>query len=419
MITSFAEFLEKLQAKEVAILSDEQVNHGPTIGDMYEGLTRELLERAIPEALNLKLVDGFVVGTDGSYSNQTDAMLVMGDSGHKIPKTEKWAWPIEDVLAVFEVKKNLYAAELADSISKMSRVSELQMKLLRSSKSHPNLGPSLQAFAKTLGRSPFPDELDNLESQGGEILRIIAHEQLAPVRVVFGYEGYVDEPGLRAAFLDAIEAIRGGVAGPGLLPNLIICRKNAIIKLTGHPYLVPIRDSGEWDLFGSTSKAPFELLLELIWTRLANQFRAQFPVDDSLSVEAIAPLLTGKFIVQGQQRGWMYYAKSLAIKQLAERENSEWSPLALSTEESALLQLFVLEGSLDLDNEKLVEAAEEAEVNLEAFAAKLVDARLFSWVSSRVARPICDTIRTVVTPDGQFWASDNSDLLSLWLSERA
>ncbi|TAY27219.1 hypothetical protein ELH88_38760 [Rhizobium ruizarguesonis] len=81
MITSFAQFLEQFQAKEVAILAKEEVKHGPTIGDMYEGLARELIERTIPEKLNLKLVDGFVVGVDGDYSQQTDAMLVMGTDG--------------------------------------------------------------------------------------------------------------------------------------------------------------------------------------------------------------------------------------------------------------------------------------------------------------------------------------------------
>ena len=130
MITSFAQFLEQLQAKEAEILAAESVKHAPTIGDMYEGLTRNLVERAIPEGLNLRLVDGFVVGVDGQYSHQTDAMLVMGESGRQIPKTEKWAWPIADVLAVFEVKKNLYAKDLADGINKMRKVSLQQKELL-------------------------------------------------------------------------------------------------------------------------------------------------------------------------------------------------------------------------------------------------------------------------------------------------
>ncbi|WCJ66290.1 hypothetical protein G6M15_25395 (plasmid) [Agrobacterium tumefaciens] len=127
MITSLAEFLDQLQEKEAAILAEQSVTHGPTIGDMYEGLTRELLERAIPQELNIRLVDGFVIGVDGKHSHQTDAMLVMGERGQRIPKTDQWIWPIEDVLAVFEVKKTLFGNQLVDSIEKM-RVVSLQQK---------------------------------------------------------------------------------------------------------------------------------------------------------------------------------------------------------------------------------------------------------------------------------------------------
>src|SRR5690349_3428508 len=134
MITSFAAFLESLQAKEAAILAEQNVKHAPTIGDMYEGLTKELLERAIPPNLGLRLVDGFIIGVDGKPGNQIDAMLVMGDKGRQIPKTTKWEWPIADVLAVFEVKKNLYAADLADSIDKMRVVSQQQKEYLLATK---------------------------------------------------------------------------------------------------------------------------------------------------------------------------------------------------------------------------------------------------------------------------------------------
>lgn len=197
MITSFAAFLESLQAKEAAILAEENVKHAPTIGDMYEGLTKELLERAIPPNLGLRLVDGFVIGVDGKPGNQIDAMLVMGDKGRQISKTTKWEWPIADVLAVFEVKKNLYAADLADSIDKMRVVSQQQKDYLLAFKQNFAIEASSRAFARVMGRYPNPGEMDDLSSTSGEILRTIAHEQLAPVRVVFGYQGYVDEHGLR------------------------------------------------------------------------------------------------------------------------------------------------------------------------------------------------------------------------------
>lgn len=418
MITSFAQFLEQLQAKEAAILAQEAVKHGPTIGDMYEGLTRELVERAIPEALSLKLLDGFVVGVDRQYSHQTDAMLVMGASGHQIPKTDKWAWPIKDVLAVFEVKKNLYAADLADSIAKMRRISEQQKELLLSDKKQINtLEPTRHAFAQVMGRFPRSGEMEDLADSGGEILRTIAHEQLAPLRVVFGYEGYADEYGLREALINAIVGVEDGAAGPALLPNLIICRRNALIKMTGHPFIVPIREDGEWALFGSTREAPFGLLLELLWTRLANQFGTQFPVDDTLAVEAIAPLLTGKPVKNGQRRGWMYYEKSFSKAQLSEIAGEKWMPSKLSYGEWVLFKMAMLKGGLHLEDAELIEAAAQEKVDLNAFTKRLVSERVFAWTSQTVAVPVSEPVYDVAVPDGRFFLALNRKLLNQWVVE--
>lgn len=416
MITSFAEFLEQLQGKEAELLAKETVEHAPTIGDMYEGLTRELVERAIPKELNLRLVEGFVIGVDGKHSHQTDAMLVMGNSGRKLPKTDIWEWPIADVLAVFEVKKNLYANELADSINKMRTIS-LQQKELLAENRQVHLGPSNSAFARLMGRSPESGELDELSSEAGEILRTIAHEQLAPVRVVFGYDGYVDELGLRNSFLEALENVPDGVAGPAVLPNLIVCRKNALLKMNGHPYIVPDLENGEWHLFGSTREAPMVLLLELLWTRLSNEFHARFPVDDILKMEAIAPLLSGKPIVEWERRGWVYYAKPLTRKQLAQVEGQHWTPFEVSLGENVVFGMAMNNGGLALDNADLLDAANNYGLNLTEFANRLVAARLFSWRSPGLAHPIADTIHQVVSPDGRFWLSANGDLLQLWISE--
>lgn len=417
MITSFAEFLEQLQAREAKILAAETVRHAPTIGDMYEGLARELVERAIPEELNLRLLDGFVLGVDGNHSHQTDAMLVMGSGGRQLPKTDKWEWPIADVLAVFEVKKNLYSKDLVDGINKMRSISLQQKELLGSKNNKVHLAPSNRAFARLMGRFPNNNELDDLASTDGEILRTIAHEQLAPVRVVFGYEGYSDEHGLREGFLDALEGVPDGVAGPTVLPNLIICRRNALLKMNGHPYISPGLSDGQWDVFGSTHENPMVLLLELLCTRLSNEFHAQFPVDDTLEMEAIAPLLSGKPVINGDSRGWMLYAKSLTKEQLSQVSGDRWAPFEVTLKENVLVIMAMDRGGFDLDDEELLNAAIKSGTNLKVFADRLVEARLFSWKSSTVAHPIVDNIFQAITPDGRFWLSSNNDLMQLWISE--
>lgn len=68
MITNIANLLQELQAKETSKLAQEKITHAPTIGAMYEGLTREILERVIPPSLNLRVVDGFIEDRDGNLS---------------------------------------------------------------------------------------------------------------------------------------------------------------------------------------------------------------------------------------------------------------------------------------------------------------------------------------------------------------
>ena len=111
VIANIANLLLELQAKEAAKLAQEKITHAPTIGAMYEGLTRELLDRAIPASLNLRVVDGFIEDHEHNLSPQVDAMLVTGE-GREIPRTGGYVRPIQDVIAVMEVKKNLYGADL-------------------------------------------------------------------------------------------------------------------------------------------------------------------------------------------------------------------------------------------------------------------------------------------------------------------
>lgn len=111
MIRTAAEFLRQLRDQELVRLDNYKMDHKPTIGDMYEGLSAELLGRAIPIELGLRLVSGFIIDSDGNISGQIDCMLVSGE-GENIPYTSDYKWHIKDIIAVLEVKKRLYAAAL-------------------------------------------------------------------------------------------------------------------------------------------------------------------------------------------------------------------------------------------------------------------------------------------------------------------
>lgn len=76
MIHSIGETLEQLRKAEADRLDKSHIRHAPTIGAMYEGLTKDLLNKAIPDGLDLKIVSGFVI--DGKGGSGTGTRLVDG-----------------------------------------------------------------------------------------------------------------------------------------------------------------------------------------------------------------------------------------------------------------------------------------------------------------------------------------------------
>jgi hypothetical protein len=86
MIKNVADLLQGFINEETKKLDTYKLKHGPTIGSMYEGLSVEVLNRAIPPQFNLKIVDGFI--TDGAdyLSGQMDCMLVRGEGDLVVEK---------------------------------------------------------------------------------------------------------------------------------------------------------------------------------------------------------------------------------------------------------------------------------------------------------------------------------------------
>lgn len=78
MIRTVAELLDAFLEKEIARLDALDISHPPTIGAVYEGLTRTVLDLCLPEQAELSVVSGFARGRDGVLSGELDALLVTG-----------------------------------------------------------------------------------------------------------------------------------------------------------------------------------------------------------------------------------------------------------------------------------------------------------------------------------------------------
>ena len=170
---------------------------------MYEGLTRDILQRALPPGLGLPVVDGFVIDGTGGRSGQIDGMLVRG-KGVEIPYTGQFEWHVKDVLAVFEVKKTLTADNISDAYDQMAGVMSCFCNWYKVERfSLDDWSPAFRTFAEITGQIvPPPDQWDSMDPTLSNILFTLRAEQFAPLRIILGYGGYKTESGLRRAYLE-------------------------------------------------------------------------------------------------------------------------------------------------------------------------------------------------------------------------
>ena len=94
MLRTVAEILQGIANEERVNLDEFELKHGPTIGKMYEGLTSEILSRAIPEEIGLRIASGVIYDDSGVMTGEIDCMLVESE-GIQIPYTNSFKWHIK------------------------------------------------------------------------------------------------------------------------------------------------------------------------------------------------------------------------------------------------------------------------------------------------------------------------------------
>src|SRR6218665_3386667 len=88
MIETIADLLKTLVEIEKEEIDARGIKHTPTIGNMYEGLTAEILSRALPKEVRLNIVrNSFILKENGSRSAEMDVMLIEGE-GKLIPYSQ-------------------------------------------------------------------------------------------------------------------------------------------------------------------------------------------------------------------------------------------------------------------------------------------------------------------------------------------
>jgi hypothetical protein len=425
MIKTLSDFLEELKTKGTELIKKyEIIDHPVLIGDMYEGLTQELLNRAIFDGLNLKIVGGKIKNSKGELSGEIDCMLVEG-KGEKLPFTEKYIFHFSQVIAVIEVKKSLYSNTLGDSYSNLKTVIDISREPEKDGDDY--IMHSLRDSWKSLLRIELPrrSELNSYSETEQHIYHTLLMEAYFPLRIVFGYFGFKTEYSLREAFANYLgdkanfKPAKG--FGAGSLPSLIICGKNAIIKNNGMPYAMPFsKEEYYWPIYVTSRENPIRHLIEFIWTRLSYKFEISSSIfGPDFDYEPVHKYINCKVGKDDEGNpGWMYNYSPFSEKILSEtkKETIPWTPVFPNKKQFiAIIQIFQHEFINYVDNSEFIESITEDGTDLREFISTLVDTGLVYDRNNEI-RLLTDECQTLILPDGRYCVGENKNgELTHWL----
>lgn len=422
MIQTVGELLQSLKEKEEKKLSTFPfVTHGPTIGDMYEGATRKLLDAAIFDGLNIKVVEGFIQNSKKEISKQIDCMVVTGE-GVQIPNTDHYIYDLPKVLAIIEVKKTMYGADLKDSLlwsrDFKDRILEppelLHMDMLR------------EAWRNIVGTDlPERDKLSSIPLHLQMIYHTLVVEACMPLRMFIGYQGYVNEKSFRTGLLSFLEETlisgENRLAGPGSFPDLMICRNATIFKLNGMPYPGPITPTNFWCYLGSRDIKPLNVMLEFLWTRISYKCHVTSNIfGDDLEREGVNLLLAMKYVEKGDIKGWEYNPYDLSVEELNQGSDSiPWEPTEVSDIEFALMHVLMRKMEIDINDRELNDYISSKGADPKEIIQGLCEKRLIYNDNSKL-KFLTDECAIMFLPDGKAVAGENkSGRMERWLLKRA
>lgn len=421
MIRNVAELLKPFMDEERRKLDAYKMTHGPTIGSMYEGLTKELLQKAIPESMGLQVVSGFIHHGE-KMSGEIDCMLAIG-TGEQIPYTSKFKWHIRDVIAVLEVKKTISSDELLDSYNHLREVSRIYgdyVQSLHGKDEKVNINWVYRVFSQMTGRKVFDySEAKNLPFDLELMFHTLVNEFLEPVRIVVGHHGWKKEETLREHIYKLLERRRDNPhgMGAGSFPQLIIGGEYSIVKANGFPYAPRLHDE-MWPLLLSSSHNSVRILLELVFTKLDIKFDTNLAEDSSLERESMSLCLSAKATQKDGKPGWEYLFHSLKEKDLRLRGSSyEWAPAEITDAQHVAFMQLCRHGHIALDDAGFIDFIAKQDGGAEGFIESLIKTQLVAIQDNRL---FLTTIQCqiVVTPEGVFAGENHAGQLTAWMHKQ-
>lgn len=417
MINTISDLLNNLKTKELELFEKyDIVKHPGIIGDMFEGLTKDILEKSIFDGLNLSVKAGKIRNVNGELSGEIDCMLVIGD-GEKIPYTDKHIYDYKKVIAVFQVKKNLYSKDIKDSYENLKSVLDIadldncepyQMKILRDT-------------WRLMFREELPPraDLDSLPKEKQMVYHVLLLEAYHPARIVWGYNGFKSELSFRESYykyleqnLSTIDEKKLGF-GPLNFPNLIICDKYSMVKSNGIPFVYPVDETLWWPLYLSVEGNPVYYLLEIIWTRLDYMFKLPSEIfGEDLTIDQMHGFINAIYREKDGMQGWEYMYLPYTDKELkVEAIPTDWEPVFL-TKLQFIFTNIIGEG---FAIENIDDFLSGEEISKDEFLQSLRNTGLFNIGKTEI-NFITENCISGIDLKGRYYAGDDkTGRLSRWL----
>ena len=338
MLNTVSDLLQALLEKEKEHLKNKQIPHPGIIGEMYEGLAKKILNKALFNGLNLSVKDGFVRGEDGKLSKQIDCMIVEGD-GEQIPNTNHYIYDFENVVAILESKKNLYTKEISEAYD---NIVSFTKEFSPSVKMNVQYADLVQPFQEITKKS-FPhnrEELDKLDDLSQLMYHHLVVMYAMPLRIIFGYYGFKTEKVLRDGYCEYLnQHLQEKGYGPNSMPDLIICDNASIIKINQQPLQIQTLDDDFFTLYTTGTRNPIYYLLMMVWYKLQFKYNLspQMWDFDSYSTEQLKNYMLTKLVkcnINGMPRiGWAYKYIQMTDEELENvPQEKEWTPFSISKE---------------------------------------------------------------------------------------
>ena len=355
-LKSMAELSEELKIILTKEVSDNfsDIKHAPTIGDMYEGITKKLIERSLPEESRIQVVNGFIkFGENGELSGQQDCLVVDGPV-IRIPETNHYKVDVRNVIAAIEVKANMYKKELNEALTHLAKLRRMEIDFWRSDewkkvrRDEERIRREERTSQQFMGIKI--DSRSSLSSSEEYFASLIRDEARGMARIAYSPRGYTTSTRFRSALIAESSVLLKQY--PAERPNLVGTSKQVLIKNNGQPYRAQGLQFPKWDALATSSNNTIEAILEVIWTKIAMRYRVNPQVwGDDLIKECAHLLLTCDLVENEDSLSFVYDKKpSKIMEEKVSSEDLLWQPVVIA---KRLHEICTSYSPLELDPTKL------------------------------------------------------------------